>query len=75
MSSSLSDIEKQAQELSPEDRAKLVESLLESLHVPMSGIESAWEKEIEGRVAAYDSGETKTYDAEDVFAEAMRLAR
>ena len=75
MSPSLSDIEKQAQALSPEDRAKLAESLLESLHVPMSDIESAWTKEIEDRVAAYDRGETKTYDAEDVFAEARRLVR
>ena len=73
MSSSLSDIEIQAKKLSPEDRARLAESLLESLHVPMHDIESVWAKEIEERVAAYDRGESKTYDAADVFAKARRL--
>jgi hypothetical protein len=29
----------------------------------------------EERVAAYDRGETETYAAEDVFAEARRLSR
>jgi hypothetical protein len=32
-------------------------------------------REIEDRVAAYDRGETQTYAAEDVFAEARRLTR
>lgn len=35
-------------------------------------IETAWAQEIEERVAAFDRGETKTYAAEDVFAEARR---
>jgi putative addiction module component (TIGR02574 family) len=75
MSVSFKDIEQQARSLSAEERAALAETLLESLHEPLSDIESAWALEIENRVAAYDRGETKTFSAEDVFAEARRLSR
>lgn len=72
----LKELEIQAKSLSPEDRASLAETLLESLQeTPVSEIEEAWNQEIESRVAAYDRGELKTISAEDVFAEARRLAR
>ena len=59
-----------------EERAKLAEVLLESLQTPpLSDIEAEWAREIEDRVAAFDRGETETYAAEDVFAEARRLSR
>ena len=58
-----------------EDRSRLVELILETLHEPpLSEIEAAWDKEIERRVAAYERGEVETYSAEDVFAEAQRIA-
>ncbi len=58
------------------ERAELAELLLESLRdTPLAEIESAWDREIEERVAAYDRGDVKMYSAEDVFAEARRLAR
>lgn len=75
MTSSLKQIEDQARALKPEDRAKLVESLLESLHMPVSEVEAAWAEEIERRVDAFDRGEMPGHAAEDVFAEARRLAR
>jgi putative addiction module component (TIGR02574 family) len=76
MKLSLKDIEQQARQLATEDRAKLAEILLESLHVPpLSDIQAEWAREIEDRVAAYDRGEIQTYAAEDVFAEARRLSR
>lgn len=75
MSASLKQIEEQAQALSAEERAKLAESMLESLHAPMSDIESAWAEEVERRVAAFDRGEIPAYAAEDVFAEARRMSR
>jgi putative addiction module component (TIGR02574 family) len=75
MSASLKQIEEQARALSAEERAKLAESMLESLHAPMSEIEAAWAEEIERRVAAFDRGEIPSYPAEDVFAEARRLSR
>jgi putative addiction module component (TIGR02574 family) len=73
MSASLKQIEDQARALTPEDRAKLAESMLESLHAPLAEIEQAWNEEIERRVAAFDRGEIPAYPAEDVFAEARRI--
>ena len=75
MSTSLKQIEEQARALSAEDRAKLAESLLESLHSPLSSIERAWAEEIEQRIAAFQRGEISAYPAEDVFADARRLSR
>jgi putative addiction module component (TIGR02574 family) len=75
MSASLKQIEDQARALTPEERANLAESMLESLHSPLAEIESAWAEEIEQRVAAFDRGEMPAYPAEDVFAEARRISR
>ena len=75
MSASLKQIEEQARALSAEDRAKLAEAMLESLHAPLSEIQSAWAEEVERRVAAFDRGEIPAYAAEDVFAEARRMSR
>ena len=76
MSTTLKELEHQARSLSPEERARLADVLLESLRdAPLAEIETAWDLEIEKRVAAYDRGELATFSAEDVFAEARRLAR
>jgi putative addiction module component (TIGR02574 family) len=76
MSDTLKELETQARSLSREERARLVESLLESLRdAPLAEIEKAWELEIAERVAAYDRGELPTLSAESVFAEARQLAR
>jgi putative addiction module component (TIGR02574 family) len=76
MPDTLKELEAQARSLSPEERARLAESLLESLRdAPLAEIEKAWETEIEERVAAHDRGELPTFTAESVFAEARRLAR
>lgn len=75
MSTSLKQIEEQARALSAEDRAKLAESLLESLQLPLSDIQRVWAEEIEQRIAAFDRGEISAYPAEDVFADARRLSR
>jgi putative addiction module component (TIGR02574 family) len=76
MSDTLKELETQARALSPEERARLAEVLLESLRgAPLAEIEQAWEREIEERAAAYARGELPTFDAESVFAEARRLAR
>ncbi|HWK49306.1 MAG TPA: addiction module protein [Steroidobacter sp.] len=75
MPTSLKQLEEQARALSAEDRAKLAESLLESLHSPISDVEQAWTEEIEQRIAAFDRGEISAYSAEDVFADARRLSR
>ena len=75
MSETVEELEQQARKLAAEDRARLVELLLESLHSPISEIEAAWDQEIENRIAAFDRGEMPDYTAEDVFAEARRLSR
>jgi putative addiction module component (TIGR02574 family) len=76
MSDTLKELEAQARSLSPEERARLAEFLLESLRdAPLAEIEKAWELEISERAAAYDRGDLPTFSAESVFAEARRLAR
>lgn len=76
MSSTLKELETQACSLSPQERARLVDVLLESLRgAPLAEIETAWDLEIEKRVAAYDRGELETFSAENVFAEARHLVR
>lgn len=43
--------------LLPEERSRLVDILLESLHEPViAEVEAAWELEIERRLAQYDRG-------------------
>jgi putative addiction module component (TIGR02574 family) len=76
MAEQFSELEQQARALSPDDRARLAEVLLESLQgSPLSEVEAAWSREIEERVAAYDRGEVQAYPAEDVFAEARHNTR
>ena len=75
MSVLLAELEQQARTLPPDERAHLAEVLLESIHdTSLSEIEAEWQREIESRIAAYDLGELQTYPAEDVFADARRLA-
>jgi putative addiction module component (TIGR02574 family) len=62
--------------LSAEERSRLVDLLLESLHEPaIAEVEAAWEVEIERRLAAYDRGEVQAIDADEVFAKARSIAR
>ena len=62
--------------LTTNERSRLVDILLESLHEPaIAEVEAAWEAEIERRLAEYDRGEVKAVDAEEVFAKARSIAR
>lgn len=72
---SLTEIQRQAQDLGAEERAELAESLLASIRQPVADVEAAWTHEIESRVEAYDRGEMKAFPAEDVFVEARKLSR
>jgi putative addiction module component (TIGR02574 family) len=63
------------EDLAAADRSRLVESLPSSLSdAPAEDIEAAWDVEIEQRVAAHGRGEVVTFSAEEVFAEARRIA-
>lgn len=76
MTDVVAELAARAQSLAPEDRSRLVELLLESLREsPLADIEAAWAQEIKRRVAAYERGEVETFAAEDVFAEARRIAQ
>jgi hypothetical protein len=75
MSPLLKSIEEQARALAPEDRARLANSMLESLQPLIAEIEAAWAVEIEERVSAFDKGEMSSHAADDVFAEAHQTLR
>lgn len=77
MSELLLELSARARTLSPEERARLAEILLESLEDAVTlELGADWEHEIVKRVAAYERGDSITYAAEDdVFAEARRLAK
>ena len=75
MSDLVAELAERGRSLALEDRSRLVELLLDTLHEPpLAEIEAAWDKEIERRIAAYERGEVETFAAEDVFAEARRIA-
>ncbi|MBJ7420367.1 MAG: addiction module protein [Rhodoferax sp.] len=42
---------------------------------PIAEVESAWELEIERRLAEYDRGQTNSIDADEVFAKARSIGR
>jgi putative addiction module component (TIGR02574 family) len=73
MSSSLRQIKEQARSLSAEDRAKLAECMLESLHTSIEEIEAAWSKEIALRIEAFEQGDISAYSAEQIFTEARQI--
>lgn len=62
--------------LTRDERSRLIDLLLESLHEPpVAEVEEAWSAEIERRLAEYDRGEVQSISAEDVFAKARSIAR
>jgi putative addiction module component (TIGR02574 family) len=76
MSTLLTELSSRAAELSREERAQLAEILLQSLaQIPLPEVEAAWASEVEARVAALERGEAQTVPAEEVFAQARRIAR
>jgi putative addiction module component (TIGR02574 family) len=70
MTSESQKIEKQAQELSPKERARLALKLIESLDPGEDeDVEELWLDEAERRLADYDAGKTKARPADEVFSE------
>ncbi|KNZ30709.1 MAG: hypothetical protein AD742_21125 [Methylibium sp. NZG] len=62
--------------LSAEDRARLVDLLLETLEgAPNPGVDEAWRAELRSRVSAYERGDAVLHDADAVIAEATRLVQ
>jgi hypothetical protein len=71
----VAELAERGRQLPPEQRVRLLDLLLASLHEPGDGaLEAAWNQAIEQRVARYERGEAELYDADDVMAEAARIA-
>lgn len=61
--------------LPPEQRLALARQLLKSVELePESGAEAAWETEISQRIAHFQSGESKSVAAGEVFARLREIA-
>jgi putative addiction module component (TIGR02574 family) len=76
MTDQVAELAQQGKALPPEDRSRLVEILLESLHEgSLADVEAAWDAEVERRLKAFDRGEIAALDGEAVLAKARRLAR
>ena len=70
------ELAEQGKALAREDRSRLVDILLVSLHEdPLGEVEAAWDDEVERRLVAYDRGEIQAIDGEEVLAKAQALAR
>jgi len=75
MTDHVADLVRQGKRLSRDERSQVVAELLESLQEEeQSAIASAWDAEIERRLAAFDHGETPALAGEAVLSRAQRLA-
>ena len=75
MRDQVAELAERGRKLAPDERSRLVDMLLESLHeAPLAEVEAAWDVEVEHRLAAYDRGEMQSMDGEEVLAKAHRLA-
>jgi putative addiction module component (TIGR02574 family) len=75
MRDQVAELAERGEKLAPEDRSRLVDLLLASLHeASVAEVEAAWDQEVESRLASYDRGEMEAIDGEEVLAKARRLA-
>lgn len=76
MPSHTEELSQRARALPPEDRARLAEELLASLHENRdTEIDAAWDEEIRRRIAEIESGTAKLIPAEEVFAEIRQMLK
>jgi putative addiction module component (TIGR02574 family) len=75
MNAQIKAIEKAIEKLSDEEQAKLATDILDRLHGSIKEVEDAWIEEGARRLDAIRRGEMKTYDADDVIAEARERLR
>lgn len=64
---STEEIIKEALSLSPAEKARMIEALLNSMDKPDPEIEALWNKEAEARLDAYKSGRTQAVPLDKVF--------
>lgn len=76
MTDPVAELVERGKALSPADRARVVDLLLETLEDPMDPqLAEAWRIELRSRVSAYEKGEAVLFDADEVIAEAVRLTQ
>lgn len=74
MSDLVAELAAQSRSLSPEERVRLMDLLLESLQAEGSPVDDEfWIKEISRRVAAHERGEGALHDLDEVMDEVRRL--
>ena len=75
MANTYAELEREARLLSADERARLVDALLDSLRDAKPGeVEAAWAVEIERRLSVYERGDAKLTSAEEVFAKARFIS-
>lgn len=74
MTVTIAELEAQALQLSPEDRAHLADKLLSSLATNPS-VEGAWSRVIDRRIAEFESGSARDVPIEDAIARARAAIR
>ena len=72
MSTALESVEEAALELTAEERAALIERLIDTV-IQAPPLHPAWEAEIARRIAELDAGTVECIPAEKVFAEVRAL--
>ena len=72
MSTTLESVEAAALELTAEERAELIERLIDTV-IPAPPLHPAWEAEIARRLAELDAGTVECIPAEKVLAEMRAL--
>ena len=65
--STAQDILKQAPQLDPDEKARLVDQLITSLDQPDKELDKLWVDEAESRLAAYKEGKLKSISLEEVL--------
>ena len=57
----------EALQLNPQERYRVVESLLKSLDIPDESVDTVWAKEAENRLQNYRDNKVQTIPFEEVF--------
>jgi putative addiction module component (TIGR02574 family) len=75
MTTLVDELSQKALELPTEERVRLAERLLATVHEVDPEVEAAWDVEIQRRLAEIDDGTAKLIPAEEVFAEVRRILK
>lgn len=75
MTTLVDELSQKALALPAEERVRLAERLLATVHAVDVEVEAAWDQEIQRRLAEIDNGTAKLIPAEEVFAEVRRILK